>query len=304
VYTLPTGTKTLVATDVATLSSLTAVGTITTLIIGTKANPDADDGATLGQSGTGWSDLFLASGAVINHNAGSTTLTGGVNTWTVGGSGANGNQLILAAGGTALGPIKFTSGTNRTTATAGEMEYDGTVHYSAHAASERGVMPSVQHITLTTARTFATGTALQAIFNAPTNGSVTLAGSTTYYFECSFRLTGMSATSGSYALGFGGTASVTRIHWQAFANKGAATPVAALLTVSASVAAVTVVVANTTTTGSCKYWGKVVIGTGGTFIPQMSFSINDASTPIASNDAFFRIWPAGSNTVQSVGNWS
>jgi len=37
--------------------------------------PAADDGITLGNSGTGWSDLFLASGAVINFDDGNATLT-------------------------------------------------------------------------------------------------------------------------------------------------------------------------------------------------------------------------------------
>jgi len=43
--------------------------------------PDANDGAYLGQSGTGFSDLFLADGAVINVNAGNSTLTGGSALW-------------------------------------------------------------------------------------------------------------------------------------------------------------------------------------------------------------------------------
>ncbi len=37
--------------------------------------PATNDGAALGVSGTAWSDLFLASGAVINWNAGDVTLT-------------------------------------------------------------------------------------------------------------------------------------------------------------------------------------------------------------------------------------
>lgn len=35
----------------------------------------SNDGAALGASGTGWSDLFLAAGAVINFNAGNATIT-------------------------------------------------------------------------------------------------------------------------------------------------------------------------------------------------------------------------------------
>lgn len=42
--------------------------------------PSANDGAALGASGTAWSDLFLASGAVINFAAGDVTVTHSSNT--------------------------------------------------------------------------------------------------------------------------------------------------------------------------------------------------------------------------------
>ncbi|MAF35791.1 hypothetical protein CL622_01590, partial [archaeon] len=42
---------------------------------GGNVKPSADDGAALGVSGTGWSDLFLADGGVINWNAGGATIT-------------------------------------------------------------------------------------------------------------------------------------------------------------------------------------------------------------------------------------
>lgn len=41
------------------------------------AIPTANDGVALGVSGTAWSDIFLASGAVINFNAGNVTMTHG-----------------------------------------------------------------------------------------------------------------------------------------------------------------------------------------------------------------------------------
>jgi hypothetical protein len=47
--------------------------------------PNANDGGALGVSGTAWSDLFLASGSVINFNAGDVTLTHSANTLTVAG---------------------------------------------------------------------------------------------------------------------------------------------------------------------------------------------------------------------------
>lgn len=45
------------------------------LHVGTAVRPQANDGSALGISGTAFSDLFLASGGVINWNAGNATLT-------------------------------------------------------------------------------------------------------------------------------------------------------------------------------------------------------------------------------------
>jgi hypothetical protein len=56
-------------------------------IKGTVA-PTANDGAALGVSGTAWADLFLASGGVVNFNAGDTTLTHSAGKLTLAGSGA------------------------------------------------------------------------------------------------------------------------------------------------------------------------------------------------------------------------
>ena len=60
-----------------------AAGTFTTLTVNTNANPDANDGAALGTGALGWSDLFLASGAVINFNNGNMTITHGAGTLDV-----------------------------------------------------------------------------------------------------------------------------------------------------------------------------------------------------------------------------
>ena len=43
--------------------------------VGTALTPDTNDGAVLGSASLQWSDLFLASGAVINFNNGNVTLT-------------------------------------------------------------------------------------------------------------------------------------------------------------------------------------------------------------------------------------
>lgn len=60
--------RTAVATDTVTTLNVTTAA-VTNLL------PVANDGAAIGASGTAFSDLFLASGAVINFNAGNYTLT-------------------------------------------------------------------------------------------------------------------------------------------------------------------------------------------------------------------------------------
>jgi len=58
-----------------------AAADITLDAAGGNVKPASNDQAALGVSGTGWSDLFLADGAVIDVNAGNSTLTGGSAAW-------------------------------------------------------------------------------------------------------------------------------------------------------------------------------------------------------------------------------
>lgn len=71
-----------------------AAATVTTLTVNTNANPDADDGAGLGTGALGWSDLFLASGAVINAANGDAVITHSAGIWTV----STGDLRVTTAG--------------------------------------------------------------------------------------------------------------------------------------------------------------------------------------------------------------
>lgn len=64
-----------------------------TLKLSGPLSPTASDGAALGSTSLMWSDLFLASGAVINFNNGDVTLTHSSNTLTLGGG-----SLTIASG--------------------------------------------------------------------------------------------------------------------------------------------------------------------------------------------------------------
>lgn len=87
--------------------NLTATGTVSlgaTTFSG-NAKPSSNDGASLGESGTAWSDVFIASEGVINFNAGDITLTHSSNTLTLsGGTLATGGETApdVDAGGLCL----------------------------------------------------------------------------------------------------------------------------------------------------------------------------------------------------------
>jgi len=69
------------------LSKLTVTNASTTnLTVATSFLPNTDDGAALGASGRAFADLFLASGGVINWNAGDVTATHAANTLTFAGA--------------------------------------------------------------------------------------------------------------------------------------------------------------------------------------------------------------------------
>ena len=64
---------------------------------GSTLSPHASDGLALGTSSLMWSDLFLASGGVINFNNGDMTITHNSNQLTIGGGKTTINSLELAA---------------------------------------------------------------------------------------------------------------------------------------------------------------------------------------------------------------
>jgi hypothetical protein len=184
------------------------------------------------------------------------------------------------------------------------MEYDGKVHYSTHATSERGVLKSEQWISLTSTYTLTSQTAAQKLFNSTTNGQVTVAANTTYEFYCQFDLSSMSATSGSFGFALGGTATQSSIKWRSIANKAATISTAgtiqgAMNTTNANTALTS---GNTATAGWTEITGTVRITTGGTLIPQVSLGV--AAAAVVGVNSKFGIWPVGSDTATSVGNWN
>ena len=198
-------------------------------------------------------------------------------------------------------PITLSSGTNLTTAAAGAIEYDGAAFYSTVAASSRGVVPSEQFVCLSSPYTLTSQTAAQQLFNATTNGALTLAPGT-YRFDCLFSLTSMSATTQSFGFALGGTATFTQ-EWEANAAKAALATASTSLYSTFNTAANTALTANSTsTTGYAVITGVIRVTVAGTVIPQVSLGV--AAAAVVGANSCFRISPLGSASAAAVGNWS
>ena len=253
-------------------------------------------GVTINNSVIGGTTPAAGTFTALNSTSGAVNATVGATTPTTG----NFTKITASAGTTTRQPILLNAGTNLTTPVSGSVEYDGVVAYFTPTANERGVLMSEQFILQTSNYTLTSTTSAQQLFNATTNGAVTLP-TGTYEFECQFNLSSMSATSGSFGFALGGSASISQ-YWTANATKTAfATPTAA--TISYNVAANTsIATATTTTTGFAVIQGYITVAGGGTIVPQVSLGV--AATALVGPGSFFRIRPLGTNTVSRVGNWS
>lgn len=116
--------------------------TATTLNVSSTFLPTANDGAALGSTANSFSDLFLASGGVINFNSGNLTLTHSAGVLTsngayVGTTATLGSttSLLLGTAGSAVGNVGFhnaTSGTITLAPTTGAL---GTVTQTLQAVT-------------------------------------------------------------------------------------------------------------------------------------------------------------------------
>lgn len=211
----------------------------------------------------------------------------------------------MAVGGAALSPLTFQSGTNLTTAAVGACEFDGKAFYQTSVASARQVVNTEQIQVLSATRTFTSNTSAQAIFNATTNGAITLAASTSYEFEMVVAATGFSSSAHTINLTFATSGSFTSVGYYFNAQTGStlATPTNGQSGFIA-VGTASAIIASSTTTGLTLYVrGTIRMNTGGTVTPQFTQVTNSAAAVVQIN-SFIRFWPIGINTVTNVGNWS
>tara|TARA_R100000700_G_scaffold17003_1_gene23269 strand:+ start:6188 stop:7213 length:1026 start_codon:yes stop_codon:yes gene_type:complete len=94
------------------------------VLVENALTPGTSDGIALGTTSLMWSDLFLASGSVINLNNGDVTLTHSANTLTVAG-GTLATAALTSSTITASGIIKTDDTTEATSTTDGSLQTDG-----------------------------------------------------------------------------------------------------------------------------------------------------------------------------------
>lgn len=222
-----------------------------------------------------------------------------------------GGGVTLVKGTTSLAPLTFTltSAALLTSATIGSMENDANgILYYTHATNERGIIPSIQFLTLTSDYTLTSTIALQKVFNSSTNGAITVASNTTYHFTIVIVATGLAATSGTISFGLGGTATFTNNYtWNGITMKQSAlsTPATAQLVFDKQTVTGNSNILTTNTGGTAFQTiiiGQMRINAGGTIIPQIALGIAATATIDASSR--FTIIAIGTDTVKTIGNWS
>ncbi len=206
-----------------------------------------------------------------------------------------------------MSSIVLTADTLLSTPTVGEMEYDGKAFYNTPQGSQRGVIMGAQYYRLNAAYVGSNVNTAQSAFGV----GVTLSTATVYAFEGVYMLSKTAgATTHTLGTGFGGTATLNNIGYNAVGFLSTTNPITAgnlqsLIATSATATAVTGGVANATSFATLQVKGTVSVSGGGTFIPQYILSAAPGGAYSTVAGSYFLIYPigtSGSNT--SVGAWS
>ena len=224
-------------------------------------------------------------------------------------NGGNVNAFVRPTGGTSsVAPVVFAAGTNMTTPAAGAFEYDGVVFYGSPQSNQRGVVATEQFIALTANYTGADSASAQKVFDATTNGAVTLAASTTYMMEGVYYITRAAGTTShtlSTLFALGGT--LTSIAYTAETTSTTGNALGAVSRIYGTLASATVVTAasiEATENITVTIRGIVRTNAAGTFAPQIQYSAAPGGAPTILANSFFKLTPIGNNTVTTAGNWS
>lgn len=206
-----------------------------------------------------------------------------------------------------MSSIVLVADTLLATPTVGQVEYDGKSFYSTPQGTQRGVIMGAQYYRLNAAYVGSNVATAQSVFGV----GVTLSTATVYAFEGVYLLTKtVGGTSHTVGTGFGGTATLNNVGYNAVGFVSGTNPLStsnlqSLLGTSATATAVTTAIASATAFATLQVRGTVSVSGGGTFIPQYILSAAPGGAYSTAIGSYFLIYPigtSGSNT--SVGAWS
>lgn len=213
---------------------------------------------------------------------------------------------VFAAGSATAGSWpKLTSGTLQTTPAAGSLELDANCLYATTDAGNRGALP-VKHICrLTADYTLTNSAAEQKLFNASTNGRLTLE-TGAYAFECLASISALSATSGNGAFDIlgAGSATLADVLYHSVGADGntatAATQTGSTMIQGQSPASQQT--AGTGTTWNFRNRGTFEVTAAGTIVP--SVTLVTAAAGVVRAGSYFACWRIGaSGAATLVGQW-
>ena len=307
------GAATLAAISCTTLSASGAASLGSTLAVTgnvsvntNKFNVTASNGnttvaGTLGVTGAS----TLAALSCTTLAASSNATVGG----TLGVTGVTtlGNNLLLGTGSATITPLRFTAGPLNTTPTTGVFEYDGVGFYATAVASSRQILPATMFTSVVTSDVSLSNssTSAQSVFNSSAD-VLQLAASTTYFFEgLLFIATG--TTSHTTAFGLAPSSAVSAIRYRSAlwstTSGTISTTAPSILDVSTTNATV-LNAASTAAFTTIYVQGMIRTNAATTITPQITFSAGPTGTCATKTESYFKVWAAGSNSVESVGNWA
>jgi len=147
-------------------------------------------------------------------------------------------------------------------------------------------------------------TSAQNLFPSASD-TLTVSDNKTYLFEAMLDI-GTGTTTHTKAFGFGGTATFGSCKYMSMLFSGAATTITTTQS-TLDVAAATATVLNATSTdvtAKILLRGIFRITTGGTIIPQITFSAGPGSTCVLKANSYFKAVPIASDTATFIGAWA
>jgi hypothetical protein len=224
-------------------------------------------------------------------------------------------NLIVGPGTTSLEPISILPGPIQTSGNlaAGDMEYDGTTLYFTPSDSQRGVIHAEQTYVLNS--NYSQGSPASGTATSLFGVGVSLSTGTRYEYHCRFVVLKVGNFGNTPTLGWslGGTAVLSAHGYQVLSSVpatettvSATDSIANYITTGFTTAVTFNTLAASTSAGIVDIRGYIDVITGGTVIPQITYTYGGTLTSIniqaLSGMRIFPVSSTGTNTI--VGTWA